>query len=71
MGYQLRQTYAMSQKQIIKFKLTRKLVQNIIYIYKNLPEEKTSSNFHFYVYSKQLRSISMFRISGLRDKQIN
>jgi len=32
MSYQVGQTYTMSQKQIIKFKLTRKLVQNIIYI---------------------------------------
>ena len=32
MNYQVGQTYTMSQKQIIKIKLTRKLVQNIIYI---------------------------------------
>ena len=58
MGYQVRQTYTVSQEQVIKVKLTRKSVTDYN---KNLPKQKTTSNFHFYICSKQLRSISMFR----------
>lgn len=64
MGYQVRQTYTVSQEQVIKVKLTRKSVTE--HYDKNLPKQKTTSNFHFYICSKQLRSISMFRISGLK-----
>lgn len=60
MGYQVRQLYTVSQIQTY----TKQSVTEH-YIQKSAKTEDYF-NFHFYTYSKQLRSITMFEISGLK-----